>query len=530
MVQELVAALSEAQTERRDATRESEALQETCHALSQSLQASEEARHQLMEQLELLQLQMSSVCYVDLPVLRRHRTGGGDKDDDNDAAVMASPAKATTATTTKTLPKEKKLTKKAAVLAARPRVAVAAPADANDSNAGSAVTGEVDDVMPHAPAGLARDTGADRVVDDDTAPPPPADVSVAPATTTSSPLPLSPASASAPAITPTQAAPAPAPAPSQAAFYRVLMERDQARRSADMLRQEVKLRREQVKTLRRQLLQSATLIELSYTPQDADDDGLDSDDDQGSNDDEDDTMGSAPALSSPSKPGSPIKKWLMSKRNDRRTFPPQSSSSTSSSSSSSNLPMVSAEPAPTRQREEPPPALPVPSSPPFANDADDDGRNGENRPGASVLVRPAPEDLRPAASSNTAVPHEDPEPLHGLETSLEDQYIVDLFHGPNDGKRFGRSPSPESVSSSTSTSSSDADTAAGGFVLSRSAEKTTEKEPYGSATIFKGDSPRRRPAHHPMRPSELVAYSPQPENRVNDKVSPRAVKGKLVEL
>jgi hypothetical protein len=115
-----------------------------------------------------------------------------------------------------------------------------------------------------------------------------------------------------------------------------------------------------------------------------------------------------------------------------------------------------------------------------------------------------------------------------VETSLEDQYIVGLFQEPNDAKRFGRSTSPDSLSSSTS--SSDADTAAGGFYRSRSAEKTNEKGPYRSATLVKGDSPRRRPVHHHLRPSELAASSPLPEDKVNVDVSPRRVKGKLVEL
>lgn len=59
------------------------------------------------------------------------------------------------------------------------------------------------------------------------------------------------------------------PAPCQAAFYQVILERDQARRDAERLYKEVKARREQVRTLRGKLNKSTALVELSY---DRDDD------------------------------------------------------------------------------------------------------------------------------------------------------------------------------------------------------------------------------------------------------------------
>jgi len=52
--------------------------------------------------------------------------------------------------------------------------------------------------------------------------------------------------------------------PGQAAFYNVILERDQARRHSDRLQQELNVKREQVKRLKAKLNKSTALIELSY--------------------------------------------------------------------------------------------------------------------------------------------------------------------------------------------------------------------------------------------------------------------------
>lgn len=68
----------------------------------------------------------------------------------------------------------------------------------------------------------------------------------------------------APAMPQTQQQPNLGSAPCQAAFYRVISERDAARREAEKLAREVRARREQVRKLKARLNKSTALIELSY--------------------------------------------------------------------------------------------------------------------------------------------------------------------------------------------------------------------------------------------------------------------------
>jgi hypothetical protein len=121
-----------------------------------------------------------------------------------------------------------------------------------------------------------------------------------------------------------------AASPSQAAFYRVLAERDHVRQDAERLRKEVKAWREQVRTLRSQLLKSTALIELSYQrgggdefDNDRDADGSDDDTDQEDVEGDESVPGvkrlpTARATATSTARSSPLRKIKWLRRSSRR--------------------------------------------------------------------------------------------------------------------------------------------------------------------------------------------------------------------
>jgi hypothetical protein len=255
--------------------------------------------------------------------------------------------------------------------------------------------------------------------------------------------------------------------PSQAAFYRVLAERDHARQDADRLRKEVKARREQVRSLRGQLLKSTALIELSYqrskggenndekieNGQDADASDCDTDGDGVENEDvvpgvERLSNAGAALASARTRPLRKIK-WLRQNRRRRR-----------------------------KAKLQPPPALVLrkgvpptePAAAPFLPDREQWDSNMPRLPSESAAsMGHALTELRRddsagsrriatgsnlVASSSRALPE-------------EDRYYVEPFRDPSRGvvRSFSLPSLSFSPSSSSITPASDADRAAGGTRL-----------------------------------------------------------------